>query len=84
MSIQELTSITPQGSCEPAKCEACGNAFSCGASLAGCWCTEVTLSEHLRTRLRERYQQCLCRKCLEAFAEADREATGREQTLRVD
>ncbi|MBA3763605.1 MAG: cysteine-rich CWC family protein [Chthoniobacterales bacterium] len=42
-------------------------------TLAGCWCSEVKLSERLRSTLRARYQSCLCRSCLEKFAEADEE-----------
>jgi len=50
-------------------CEACGNAFTCGASLSGCWCAEISLSDELRTELKSRYRDCLCRDCLERFAQ---------------
>ncbi|HVG33863.1 MAG TPA: cysteine-rich CWC family protein [Pyrinomonadaceae bacterium] len=53
---------------EHSTCEACGNPFDCGATLAGCWCTQVKLSEQLLTALRARYKACLCRSCLESFA----------------
>jgi len=46
-------------------CEACGNGFSCGASLSGCWCSEVPLSDETRTELRAAFHDCLCRSCLE-------------------
>ncbi|MCU1265265.1 MAG: hypothetical protein JWM21_1583 [Acidobacteria bacterium] len=49
----------------PRTCEACGKDFTCGASLAGCWCTELKLSDEARADLRSRYQNCLCRECLE-------------------
>lgn len=55
-------------------CEACGAQFSCGAKLAGCWCSEVQLTDALRAELRERYQHCLCRACLESFAESNRKS----------
>jgi hypothetical protein len=49
-------------------CESCGNEFSCGASLKGCWCSEVTVSDATRTDLQRLYKDCLCRKCLETMA----------------
>jgi hypothetical protein len=47
------------------KCEACGEDFVCGAALTGCWCTEIKLSAEVRAKLRQSYQHCLCRACLE-------------------
>jgi len=52
-------------------CESCGEEFKCGASLAGCWCSEVKLDEAARAELRERFRRCLCRACLESFAARD-------------
>jgi hypothetical protein len=54
---------------DPIACESCGHDFKCGATLAGCWCTEVQLTDEIRADLRARYRKCLCRSCL------DREAT---------
>jgi cysteine-rich CWC protein len=55
----------------PLKCEACGEPFTCGASLAGCWCGEIKLSDETRAELRTTYKECLCQRCLEkARAEA--------------
>ena len=56
---------------EASTCEACGAAFTCGATLAGCWCAEVKLSEAVRKELRARYERCLCRACLERCAELE-------------
>ena len=66
MIIQDV----PSRSCDPAasSCEACGQAFACGATLEGCWCAEVEVSEAVRAELRRRFQSCLCRACLERFA----------------
>jgi Cysteine-rich CWC len=47
------------------RCEACGNEFSCGASLRGCWCAEIELSDVARAELQDLYRNCLCRACLE-------------------
>ena len=50
----------------PQTCEACGNPFACQiASVRGCWCAEIKLSEQTRNELRTRYKGCLCRSCLE-------------------
>ena len=50
---------------DPSACESCGNEFTCGATIAGCWCLQVKLPKETRARLRERYKDCLCRGCLE-------------------
>ena len=51
-------------------CAACGQPFHCGASLRGCWCTEVQLTNAQRAALRETHDanRCLCRPCLERAA----------------
>lgn len=70
MNLHDLTPDTSTCEREPAtRCEACGEAFMCGAALAGCWCAEVKVSEAVRAELRTRYQRCLCRACLQRFAE---------------
>jgi len=55
------------------KCESCGNDFTCGASLKGCWCSEIKLSDKTRGEFRSRFKDCLCRECLEKAAEAEKE-----------
>ena len=50
---------------EPSSCEACGSSFTCGASLTGCWCWKVKLTDEDRARLRSSYSKCLCPACLE-------------------
>ncbi|MGH9882003.1 MAG: cysteine-rich CWC family protein [Pyrinomonadaceae bacterium] len=57
----------------PSTCQACGNNFSCGATLSGCWCSEVKLTEETRADLRTRFSGCLCRGCLEKFADGNQE-----------
>lgn len=83
MSIRELAGLIQAGCREPETCEACGRSFNCGATLGGCWCTEVKLGERVRERLRGRYQSCLCRECLERFAAEDEEETGQKGTLQA-
>ncbi|HKP46405.1 MAG TPA: cysteine-rich CWC family protein [Pyrinomonadaceae bacterium] len=46
-------------------CAACGLPFACGVSLAGCWCAEIKLTDATRQVLREKFNGCLCRSCLE-------------------
>jgi Cysteine-rich CWC len=46
-------------------CVGCGNEFTCGASLKGCWCSELKLSDQARSELASRYFGCLCPQCLE-------------------
>jgi len=52
-------------------CESCGIDFSCGASLLGCWCSEVSLTEETRAELKSRFKDCLCSDCLNKFAAKD-------------
>jgi Cysteine-rich CWC len=49
-------------------CEACGKEFSCGASLSGCWCSEINLTDETRADLKLRYRDCLCRECLSSHS----------------
>ncbi|HZE72576.1 MAG TPA: cysteine-rich CWC family protein [Pyrinomonadaceae bacterium] len=56
---------------EPSVCEACGNDFTCGATLSGCWCSDVKLTPDERNQLQNRYKNCLCRTCLEKVGNKD-------------
>jgi hypothetical protein len=69
VNVRKLVSIVLPQLREPSVCEACGQEFTCGASLAGCWCSDVKLSEAVRAELRTRYKSCLCRACLENYSE---------------
>jgi len=53
-------------------CEACGNEFSCGASLRGCWCNEIDLNDETRVDLKSQYRDCLCRDCLSSLSRASK------------
>jgi hypothetical protein len=53
---------------QPINCEACGKDFVCGAGLTGCWCMEIKLETQTRTKMRQQFRDCLCRNCLERFA----------------
>lgn len=69
--LRDLTELILPNKRRPHVCEACGQPFVCGASLKGCWCSQIELTEEVRTRLRERYRDCLCRECLTRFAAED-------------
>ncbi len=55
---------------EAVNCPACHQPFTCGATLSGCWCMKIKLSAEIRAQLRQSYQGCLCRECLEGFAKS--------------
>jgi hypothetical protein len=58
----------------PKVCAACGAEFSCGAlSAAGCWCAGLKLSDATRAELGAKYEGCLCRDCLAAYAARESE-----------
>jgi len=78
MSIDKINGPAP---CleEHSTCEACGSPFDCGATLAGCWCTQLKLTEQLLSTLRARYRACLCRSCLERLVEAEQEEQQQER-----
>jgi hypothetical protein len=79
MKPRELAVLVPARSGRGAEvCESCGAEFTCGASLAGCWCAEVELDEAARAELRSRFRRCLCRACLESYAA--RNANGDTET----
>ena len=68
MKLRQVAGIFSKRWREPAVCEACGGGFDCGASLKGCWCSAVKLSDETRAELRAQYRYCLCRGCIEKFA----------------
>jgi len=67
-TLRKLAVLLTPGLSRDLVCESCGNSFSCGASLQGCWCAEVKLSDEDRAGLKGRYGDCLCRECLERIA----------------
>ena len=53
-------------------CERCGETFPCGG--AGCWCTQVPLTELQRDGIAVQFQDCLCPRCLPKAAHEDSQA----------
>jgi len=68
VELRKLAGIISGRLRESPVCAACGAEFSCGASLRGCWCSEIKLDEATRVELSSRYRGCLCRECLERLA----------------
>jgi hypothetical protein len=66
---------------EPSTCEACGSQFTCGATLAGCWCSEIKLSVEQRDELKDCFRSCLCGECLRAIASGSGEIEKTEVIL---
>jgi hypothetical protein len=67
---------------EPVICEACGEKFICGAAgVASCWCVEIELSAEVRALLQSRYKSCLCRACLENYAEEEKNDGKKEKQV---
>ncbi|MGZ8844341.1 MAG: cysteine-rich CWC family protein [Pyrinomonadaceae bacterium] len=68
--IRRVLSVVSPRFGRPIVCEACGQEFSCGMSLRGCWCASVELSDETRAELKALYKDCLCRECLERLSAA--------------
>jgi Cysteine-rich CWC len=81
MSLQKSSGISLPQYREPSVCEACGAQFVCGASGSSCWCQEIKLSEAAQAELRARYQRCLCRACLENYAEVEKNNGEKEEQV---
>lgn len=66
--VRKLRVLMSTGLSRDLVCESCGNKFTCGASLSGCWCAGIKLSDEARAEMKSRYRDCLCRECLELVA----------------
>lgn len=66
--LRKLAGLFSERLRQPSVCARCGSEFSCGASLRGCWCSEIKVSDATRADLSSRYRGCLCRDCLERVA----------------
>jgi hypothetical protein len=73
-NLSKIASLFAARYRKPIICEACGNPFDCGASLKGCWCAQIELSEEQRSHLKALYTNCLCSNCLKAISSSDIES----------
>ena len=71
MNIKDALGFISEKYKTPSVCESCGGEFVCGATVRGCWCMEIKLSDAARADLKTRFDKCLCRECLEKIAAAD-------------
>ena len=76
MKLRNLAGIVLPVLRESSMCEACGAPFTCGAKLSGCWCAEIQLSDETRAKLKARYNNCLCRECLERLSDREQSHAG--------
>lgn len=47
----------------PKTCQNCGVEFPCGSLC--CWCGEIKIDKAVREELKQKFNDCLCRTCLE-------------------
>jgi len=52
---------------ESNKCPKCGASFYCSTS-SKCWCYEYDVPTEQMEKIEEEFQDCLCPKCLKAYA----------------
>jgi hypothetical protein len=71
MKLKNPLSIISTKFKEPSICESCGEEFICGATLKGCWCMNLKLTDEARNELKSKYNDCLCQTCLEKYEEKD-------------
>jgi RNase P subunit RPR2 len=81
MNLRKSEGVTLPQYRKPSICEACGEQFVCGANASSCWCQEIKLSEAAQIELRARYQRCLCRACLENYAEGEKKNGEKEEQV---
>lgn len=68
MKVKKMPGLISEKNTEPQACESCGEDFICGVTQKECWCIDLNLTEKARSGLRSKFDECLCKKCLEKFA----------------
>ncbi|MBC2595309.1 cysteine-rich CWC family protein [Ruficoccus amylovorans] len=54
---------------QPKRCPRCGRDFVCRThDIAHCQCAGIAMTPQLSTRIKETYDGCLCRHCLQELA----------------
>lgn len=69
MKLQKLSGLISKKYKESSTCESCGDEFTCGATLKGCWCFSVKISEDSRKELKSKFKNCLCQNCLKKISQ---------------
>lgn len=68
MKVKKTLGLISEKYKEPSTCESCGNDFTCGATIKGCWCMNVKLTDENREELKSKFKNCLCQNCLEKLS----------------
>jgi hypothetical protein len=68
MKLKNALGLISEKYKEPSVCESCGEQFTCGATLKGCWCMKIEILDEARAAMKARFSQCLCPQCLGNFA----------------
>ena len=68
MKLKSALGVFSEKYKEPSVCESCGDEFVCGATLSGCWCMNMKVSDDGRAEMKEKFNKCLCPKCLGSYA----------------
>lgn len=68
MRIKKALGVFAEKNKEPSVCESCGDEFICGATITGCWCMSIVVSDGAKAEMKEKFQKCLCPKCLGSYA----------------
>ena len=75
MKLKTIASFIDPKYKESSICESCGDEFTCGATLKGCWCMKVNLTDEVREKLKTKFNDCLCPNCLEKLTSAETSAS---------
>ncbi len=68
MKLKKALGLFSEKYKEPSVCESCGDEFICGATITGCWCMNVKVTDDARTEMKEKFDKCLCQKCLGSYS----------------
>lgn len=70
MKLKQALGFISEKYKDPSTCESCGESFICGATIKGCWCIKVELTDEDRKQLKAKFKDCLCPDCLEKISSA--------------
>lgn len=73
MKLRKALGIFSEKYKDPSVCESCGEEYICGATVKGCWCMKLDVSDEARAEMKAKYKKCLCPNCLEAYSSGSKE-----------
>lgn len=68
MKMKNVFGIFSEKYKDPSVCESCRDEFICGATVTGCWCMNMKITDDARAEMKEMFQKCLCPKCLGSYS----------------